>query len=281
MQHSCNYICKQLRIILRNSPRMPELPIFFYAITAGIFICLISLSGAIYRFVRPSNLRILLPYTISLSVGILLGHAFIHLIPEAVEAIGSIYTVSLWTMGGMVLFFFMEKAMARGRSVEVVADAHPAAPIKRIGKMSLLGDFIHNFTDGTLIAGSFLVSPELGVATTLAVAAHEIPQEITDAGALIYSGHSLRRSLLFNFITSLSCIIGIFFVMVIKTSMNLPVEYILPVAAGGFIYVAARDMMPELQDKPFSLKAHVGQSAAILIGLMLMMLTAHAHHIHE
>lgn len=269
MQHSCNYICNIVAFILSDY----QLFMMLISLLAALFICLLSLSGAVFYLVQPQRLQTILPYFVALAVGVLLGNAFIHLIPDAVAEIGSIEEVLLFTLGGMLLFFFIEKGLRWKHHHQVYItnkSQDKIADIKPLGKMNLLGDFIHNFTDGTLIAGSFTVSPQLGFITTAAIALHEIPQEVSDTGCLVYSGYSLKRALTSNFLCSLSCIVGVLFVFGLQELVNLPVAYLLPTAAGGFIYIAASDMMPELHGE-FTPRAHVGQGVMIVSGLLIML----------
>jgi len=242
-----------------------------FPLLAASFVCLLSLSGAVFYFVSPARLKKILPYLVSLAVGVLLGNAFIHLIPDALAEIGSIERVSLFTVLGIFLFFFIEKGMRWKHHHKVILTkiSGDSTKIKPLGTMNLVGDFVHNFTDGTLIAGSFSISPQLGWITTLAIAAHEIPQEISDTGSLMYSGYSLKKALQLNFLCSLSCILGVLFILVLQKSVSVPIAYILPITAGGFIYIAASDMMPELQGR-FSAKAHIGQGIAMISGLLFM-----------
>lgn len=251
-----------------------------YPLLAAAAICMLSLSGAIFYFFKPSTLQKALPYLIALSIGILLSNSFLHLIPEAIEATGSVHYVSFLTLAGILFFFLIEKSIHRhGRdagSKEAPYQLSPAG-VKPLGKLNLLGDFFHNFTDGALIAGSFAVSPQLGVVTTIAIAAHEIPQEISDTGTLVYSGYSLKRSILFNFVGSFSCMLGVVVVLLLGQAIPLPIEYILPITAGGFIYIAVCDMMPELQGI-FSLRAQVGQGIAMIVGFLIILGTGAIAH---
>jgi zinc and cadmium transporter len=244
----------------------------FHSLLAAACICLLSLSGAVFYFFRPERLQAVLPYFVALAVGVLLGNAFIHLIPDAVEELGSVRPVLLLTMAGMLLFFFIEKGLHWRHHHDVYISGLPGSRrhgVKPLGKMNLLGDFIHNFTDGLLIAGSFAVAPQLGVITTAAIALHEVPQEISDTGCLMYSGYSLRRALALNFLCSLSCLLGVLFMFGLQEATHLPRAMVLPVTAGGFIYIAASDMMPELQ-REFAPRAHVGQGLMMIFGMLLM-----------
>lgn len=252
-----------------------EQPYFIlYPFIAAFIICLLSLSGAVFFFISSARLATIVPFLVSLAIGVLLGNAFIHLIPDALLAIGSMQEVSLYTLLGILLFFFIEKGMHWRHQHEIYVPEKIntiTESIKPMGRLNLMGDFIHNFTDGTLIAGSFAVSPQLGVITTLAIAAHEIPQEISDTGTLMYSGYTLKKAIKLNFLCSLSCLLGVACIVLLDGFFSIPVQYMLPVTAGGFIYIATSDMMPELQKK-FSLQSHLGQGVGILAGLTIMIM---------
>jgi zinc and cadmium transporter len=135
--------------------------------------------------------------------------------------------------------------------------------------MNLVGDAVHNFVDGILIAGSFLVDPVIGATTTFAIIAHEIPQEIGDVGALIYGGFSPRQAVLYNFYGSLSVVVGAIFTLILSQTAESSLFFLLPIAAGGFIYIATTDMMPALHD--YSTLHHLfGQTAILAIGIGFM-----------
>lgn len=257
---------------------------FLLSFIAAALICLISLSGFIFYFVSAAQLKRILPYVVSLAVGILLGNAFIHLIPHSLEQIHSKELVLSLTIGGMIMFFFLEKGIRGHRhgdfSTQVDGDK---LLIKPIGKMNLAGDFIHNFSDGAFIAISFIIDPQLGLGTTIAIVAHEIPQEISDTGTLMYSGYTLRRSLFLNFVSSLSAVLGVIVIMLVRGIVPIPLEYLLPVTAGGFIYIAASGLIPELFKNKTSGRSSIGQGVGIILGILLMVVTAKietlfAHH---
>ncbi len=246
------------------------------SLLAASFVSLLSLSGIVFYFLSADRLKLILPYIVSMAVGILLGNSFLHLIPDAMEEIGSVEEVSILTMVGILLFFFIEKVLQGNKQPEAYSLEASTADflvIKPLGKMNIVGDSVHNFTDGALIAISFAISPELGLVTTIAIAAHEIPQEIADTGALMYSGYSLKRSLTLNFFSSLPSLVGVLFIVLLQGVFPFSMQYLLPVIAGGFIYIAASDMMPELQRK-FSSGSTVVQCLSIAFGILFMLITA-------
>lgn len=137
--------------------------------------------------------------------------------------------------------------------------------------MNFIGDGVHNAIDGMLIAGSFMLSPEIGITTTIAVILHEIPQEIGDFGVLLYSGIKAKKALLMNFASALFAIIGALIVLILGTKMENITQIIIPITAGGFIYIAGADLIPELH-KEVKLSKSLIQFISILMGIGLMTL---------
>ena len=197
-----------------------------------------------------------------------MGDAFIHLIPDAVKRQGSISTVCLTALLGMFLFFVLEK-LVRWRHDHHINMPSQQDDIRPMAKMNLMGDAVHNFVDGILIGGSFLVDPMLGFTTTLAIIAHEIPQEIGDVGALVYGGYSPAKAVLYNFYCSLTVVAGAVFALFFSQIAESSLIFLLPVAAGGFIYIAAADMMPALHEYS-TLPNLIGQTAIFGLGIGLM-----------
>ena len=187
---------------------------------------------------------------VALSAGTLLAGAFVHLLPESIEELGPQLPLAL-TLFSFVGFFIVEKLLRwRHCHDEAHCEQHT------MGYMNLLGDAIHNILDGIVIAGAFMTSTGLGIATTMAIVMHEVPQEIGDFGVLLHSGFSRAKALFFNLI------VGI-------TSGLAP--YLLPIAAGGFIYIAASDLIPEM-NKTTSWKRTLSIIATFFVGVTLMFL---------
>jgi zinc and cadmium transporter len=252
---------------------MPEqFNVYFYAVSASLLISLVSLSGAFVFWIKPERLNLLLPYLIALAVGVLLGDAFIHLIPDAAERQGSVSSVCLMTLAGVFLFFVLEK-LVRWRHdhspLPLNQTGQDSKMIKPMAKMNLMGDAVHNFVDGILIGGSFLVDPVIGLTTTLAIVVHEIPQEIGDVGALVYGGYSPRKAVIYNFYCSLTVVLGALFTLLLSQFAEASLIFLLPVAAGGFIYIAATDFIPVLHEHS-SLKNLYGQTVIFAMGVGFM-----------
>jgi zinc and cadmium transporter len=242
-----------------------DLKIWSFAILSVVLVSLISLIGIFFLSLNPRRLRRILLVLVSFAVGGLFGDAFIHLLPEAFDNIGSRLATSLFIIVGLLIFFVVEKFI-RWRHCHIPTSEHHPHPVVT---MNLIGDCVHNFIDGMVIAASYSVNIALGLTTTLAVILHEIPQEIGDFGVLINGGLSPRRALLYNFFSALAALAGaaaaLFLGPLVK---NFPV-YLLPVTAGGFIYIAGSDLIPELQHCE-DLKETIIQFLAIVLGIGIM-----------
>jgi len=218
-------------------------PTILYTLGAVILVSLVSLVGILSLLLSQKILDRFLLLFVSLSAGSLLGGAFFHLLPEVVEEKGGLTIgVSLSVLGGLLLFFLLEKFVHWHHCHTPTTDNHP----HHLEVMNLVGDGVHNLLDGLIIAGSFLASIPTGIATTLAVILHEVPQEIGDFGVLVYSGVSKAKALLLNFLSALLAVAGAVIGLAIGSNSQVFVQFILPFAAGGFIYIAGTDLIPEL-----------------------------------
>jgi len=219
-----------------------------------------------------------LEYLVSLAIGMLLGAAFLHLLPEALgQSEVSPRALMATALGAILLFFLLEKGLlwrhhhhhgeSHGHAEDAVC-AHPRAPA---GHLILIGDSFHNFLDGVLIAAAFLADVELGVVTAVAVIAHEIPQELGDFAILLHSGFTRRRALLFNLATSLMMIGGAALAWLFLPLLQTVVPYVLAFTAASFIYVAVSDLMPTL-NRRLAPREIAGQLVLIGAGLVLNVL---------
>ncbi len=240
----------------------------FYTFVSLIVVSLISLVGVFTLALKPDRLKKILLYLVSFAVGGLLGDAFIHLLPETFEQIGFNITVSFLILLGIILFFILEKFL-RWQHCHVPTSTQHRHPVVAL---NLIGDAVHNAFDGMIIASSFLVSPSIGFATTLAVIFHEIPQEIGDFGILIHGGLSVRKALICNLLSALAAFIGAALVFVVGPQIQNFSAYILPVTAGGFLYIAGSDLIPELHQHDAHPAASFGQLMCILFGIGVMAL---------
>lgn len=218
------------------------------------------------------TVRSLLFVFVSIAVGALLGDAFIHLLPEAVEELGA--QAFWWALGGMGIFFVLEKLLHWHHHHEPHAAETPDCTdchdhIAPFGKLVIISDVLHNIIDGVIIAAAFLLSPAAGLATTIAVALHELPQEIGDFGVLLHAGYSRTRALLANFASALSAFMGAAIVFILGTEVTELIPIFSAVAAGAFIYIATVDLVPELHRAPRA-RETLFQLVAILCGVGAM-----------
>jgi zinc and cadmium transporter len=198
---------------------------------------------------KDNFLQKILMRLVALSSGALLGGSFLHLLPEAAEKM-PIEKMFTWVLGAIIAYLIIEKFLHWRHCHKAGGECQIH---HSMGYMNLIGDMVHNLIDGLVIASAFLISTPLGITTTLAMAMHEIPQEIGDFGTLLYSGFSRKKALLMNFLTALTAVAG----GVLGWSAYFYIEnftaYLLPIAAGGFIYIAVSDILPELRkDSRFS-----------------------------
>jgi zinc and cadmium transporter len=251
----------------------PVLNVLTETLAASLLVSAVSLSGVFALWLKAETLQRLIPYLVALAVGVLLGDAFIHLIPDAVKRQGSVSSVCFLTLAGVFGFFVLEKFVRWRHDHHVLNSDRTSATndIRPLAQMNLLGDAIHNFVDGILIAGSFLVDPVLGYTSTLAIVVHEIPQEIGDVGALVYGGYSPKQALRYNFYCSLTVIMGALFTLLLGSIAEASLVFLLPIAAGGFIYIAATDFIPVLHEHS-SLSHLIGQTLIFAVGVGFMQL---------
>lgn len=241
--------------------------IWFYTLISVFIVSSISLVGVFAFAVSVEKMKKALIYLVSFAAGTLLGDAFIHLIPETFQAIENTIMSSLSILAGILVFFVMEKFLHWRHCHEIACVDHPH-PFSYI---LLVGDVLHNFIDGLIIAASYLVSIPVGIATTLAVIFHEIPQEIGDFGSLLYAGFKKTKALLFNFLTALTAVLGAVLVLALNIDNESIAKILVPFAAGGFIYVASSDLIPELH-KNTEPKKSFWQLIAFILGIGLMLL---------
>ncbi|MEM2098153.1 MAG: ZIP family metal transporter [Candidatus Bathyarchaeia archaeon] len=236
------------------------------ALTSVILVSAISLIGVLTLLVNTKKLKKALLYLVSFSAGGLLGDAFIHLIPEAIEENGVGLPVSIAIIFGILASFSVERFLQWRHCHIPTSKEH----VHSFVYMNIFGDSVHNLIDGLIIGGSYLVSIPIGVATTLAVIFHEIPQELGDFGVLIYGGFSRKKALGYNFATALTAIVGVLVALTIGTLSEGCVPLLVPFAAGNFIYIAGSDLIPEIRkDEPQPKKAAL-QAFTIVLGVLTM-----------
>lgn len=237
--------------------------ILLQILLATFIVSLISFVGILTLALKRNFLEKILLAIMSFAAGALIGSAFLHLIPEASEKLPS-FSVSLYVLLGFTLFFLMEKILHWRHCHEKECKIHP------FSYLILAGDAVHNFADGLIIAASFILSPLIGLTSTVAIAIHEIPQEIGDFSILIYGGMTAKKALLLNFFIALTAILGGIIGFLVSES-SIITTFILPIAAGGFIYIAASDLLPELK-KETKLRKSLFDFMLFLAGIILMLL---------
>jgi zinc and cadmium transporter len=237
---------------------------FFWAVGASIVVSLISLIGILTLLLKDKILDRILILLIGFSAGALIGGAFLHLLPEALEKPDNPFVFPCVILG-FIIFFILEKYFYWRHCHNGVCDVHAFT------YLNLIGDGIHNFTDGLVIGASFMVGIHFGMITTLIIIFHEIPQEIGDFGVLVYGGFSKLRALFFNFISALTCILGTIPGYFLSKSIDNFSPYLLSFTAGGFIYIGACDLIPELHKQP-GLKKSLASMFAFLGGILFILL---------
>lgn len=246
--------------------------------------------AAVFLLLADKTRAKILPLGVSLATGALLAAAFWGLIPYAFEKVESaqIQTISGVIMLGLLLFFILEKLLiwrhCHSGTCEVhgETDHHDYAhkSHKPAGMMIIIGDAIHNFVDGVLIASAFLTDVQLGIVTSLAVATHEIPQEVGDFAILLNSGYSTINAFFYNILASLTTVIGGVLAYYSLDNLQQSLPYFLAMAASSFIYIAVADLIPTLHKKTDT-KSSLQQIALILVGISLIVLLHDlAHDIH-
>ena len=228
-------------------------------ILATFLVSLLSFVGVFTLALKDKLLDKIVFYLVALSIGGLMGGAFLHLLPEAIE----IYQgkdAFLFVLIGFFLFFAIEKTIHWRHCHKGHCTEHTFA------YMSLIGDSIHNFLDGLIIAAGFVVSPALGITSTLAIALHEIPQELGDFGVLIYSGMSKKRAIFLNFITAITAVLGGIIGFYLSFYIESMSGILLLLAVGGFLYIAATDLIPEIR-KETDLKKSILNFSIIIFGI--------------
>jgi len=243
--------------------------VWAWTIGSVIVISLISLIGVVTLSLNKTKLRVMLLFMVSFAVGGLFGDAFIHLLPQSFETLGVNLKTSLYVLAGFFIFFILEKFM-RWRHCHIPTSKEHIHPV---AMLNIIGDGVHNMLDGMIVAASFAVSVPMGVATTLAVILHEIPQEIGDFGILIYSGMSAKKALFFNFISALTAVVGAVIALIMESRIKGFSAYLLPITAGGFLYIGGSDLIPELhKEDHVKISTSLLQLVSIMLGIGVMAL---------
>jgi len=242
-----------------------------WILVATFVVSIISFVGAVSLVINDSLLKKILVLMIGFAAGSLLGAAFFHLMPEALEK-STPQIAFIYLLSGFVVFLVMERYFHWRHCHEEVCDVHAFA------YLNLMGDGIHNFTDGMIIAVTFITDIRLGIITTLAIIFHEVPQELGDFSVLIYGGLTKLRALFYNFLCALTAVLGALAGYLLTSKVTDFSSVLLPFSAGGFIYIAASDLVPELH-KQKQKRANLS-FLAFFIGIIFMWVTSNFIHEH-
>lgn len=235
-----------------------------WILSATALVGLISLIGILTFGIKTKAFEKFLILIVGFAAGALIGSAFLHLLPEAMESCQP-ERVFFYALIGFTIFFLMERYFYWRHCHDGVCDVHTFT------YLNLIGDGIHNFTDGLIIAASFITDIKLGIITTLAVIFHEVPQEMGDFGVLVYGGFSKSRALLFNFICALMAVLGAVIGYALSNITKNASLFLISFTAGGFIYIAASDLIPELHRQKDAKRSNIA-FVTFVLGLLFMAL---------
>ena len=258
------------------------LEIYLYAIISVIIVSLISLVGIFVLSFRDELIHKILFLLVSVSAGTLFGVSIIDLIPQAFAEGPNEVLMSFFILLGILIFFMLEKFLhwkhVHDVEEDCVDELHAGRKtkggdfsIKPVGRLVLISDGVHNFIDGIIIATSYFVSIEVGIATTIAIVLHEIPQEIGDFGVLLHAGYTRTRALFMNLLSALTAVVGTLATLLIGSSVENIIPFIAAFAGGAFLYIAGSDLIPEIH-KTSDVKRSLLQFLGILIGITLIFL---------
>jgi zinc and cadmium transporter len=235
-----------------------------WIVGSGLLMGAIALVGGVTLLLKEETLRLILLPLVAFAAGSLLGGAFFHMIPAGLAAGMSDVAVYSWILGGFAVFFALEQFLHWHHCHR--ADVACKKPLTYL---ILIGDGLHNFLGGLAVAGTFLIDIRLGIVTWLAAAAHEVPQELGDFGVLVHGGWERRQALFYNALSALTFLVG--GLIAYAASFRVEVSFLVPFAAGNFIYIAASDLIPEIKEHA-ELKVNVIHFAAFALGAGLMLL---------
>ena len=249
--------------------------VFWYILISVIAVSLISLIGIAVLGLKEKLMGKIISLLVSYATGEMLGSAFLHLLPEAVEeaeggaAAGGILPIFLYVLLGIIIFFIIEK-FVHWRHCHESGDAEKdGCKIHPTAYLNIVGDAVHNFMDGIVIATGFSAGIGTGIASTIAIVIHEIPQEIGDYGVLIHSGMDKKKALLYNLGSALFAVLGAILAYYFINSISAFGTMLIPIAAGGFIYIASADLIPTLH-KETSLNRTIAQFVMMILGIVIM-----------
>jgi zinc and cadmium transporter len=237
---------------------------FLFAILASVVVSLISLIGIFSLLLKDGLLNKAQLLLVGFGAGGLIGGAFLHLLPEALEASGNFTITFVYVIIGFIIFFILERYLHWRHCHDEKCNIHAFT------YLSLIGDGVHNLLDGLIIGASFFAGIKIGMVATVAIILHEIPQELGDFGILIYGGFSRFKALMYNFISAATAIVGTLIGYAFASRVSNFTNWIIPIAAGGFIYIASCDLIPELH-KQANIKKATFSMLFFLLGILLML----------
>ncbi len=233
------------------------MPILLWILLCSLAIAVLSLIGMFFILLKNHHLSKLLLTLVALSAGVMLGNVAFHLLPEtfelAREGATDVFLSMVLFVLSFVLSFLFERlfvwhhchSSAHHGGTDIVF--HCDTSVKPYARLVLASDAVHNFIDGLILAAAFAISPALGFATTLAIALHEVPQELGDFAVLIHGGYKKLRALALNLLSASTVILGGIIGFFLTSSADIAVPILIPLAAGSFLYIAASDLLPELK----------------------------------
>lgn len=248
-----------------------------FSLLSAVAVSIISLLVAIPLFMKKKISKKFLVVLLSMSVGVLLATVFIDFLPEIYgheheHGEDNVLLSSLVILLGFIVMFLVEKFVHFHHTNKCEHDDHGHSHAYHLAPINLIGDGIHNFIDALVIVGAYSVNVTLGIAATISIIFHEIPQEIADFGILLYSGMSKKKALLFNFLSALTSIIGVIFGLFLLEVEGFS-EFVLPFAAGTFLYIAASNLVPQLH-RHCKLKETFIHVLAIILGVCIILMVS-------
>jgi zinc and cadmium transporter len=241
------------------------MPTLAWIVVSGIAMSALALTGSLTLILREATFKRLVLPLVSLAAGSLLGGAFFHMLPEAIDALGNELRVYAWLAGGLFTVFVLEQYLHWHHCHQPVAAHRP------LGHLILLADGLHNLIGGLAVGSAFVLDTRVGIVTWLVAAAHEVPQELGDFGILVHSGWGRRQALIFNLASGLTFLVGS--LTAYGLSGHVDVAVLVPFAAGNFIYIAATDLLPEITVSP-EWRHKLLHTAGFAAGLALLFLVA-------
>ncbi|MEO0097069.1 MAG: ZIP family metal transporter [candidate division WOR-3 bacterium] len=244
--------------------------IFLYTLFSSIFVSLISLIGIFFLFFKTNLFEKIIYYLVAFAGGVLFGVVFFHILKETIEHFPP-YLFSLFLTIGFLIFFILERIIRWRHCHLPKCEIHPVIPL------NIIGDSLHNFIDGLIIAAGYLTSLKTGLLITLGVIAHEIPQEIGDFAILVYGGYTKKKALVYNFLTALTAILGAISGYFFLEKFEFFLPYLLALAGGNFLYIASSDIIPELH-REIELKKSIYSLIIFIFGIFLITILTEFFH---